>query len=82
MCFTKTMLILKKNIVEKRLTLLLLEITLFYVTQVFNVNNVVVVLQGDEDANLAPQMSEGGFQFNPSGGGPDAGSSAATNIEF
>lgn len=40
--------------------------------------------EGDEDANLAPQMSEGGFQFNPSGGGPDAGtsSSGATNIEF
>jgi hypothetical protein len=52
------------------------------VTQLFNVVIVVVVLQGDEDANLAPQMSEGGFQFNPSGGGPDAGSSAATNIEF
>ena len=42
------------------------------------------LFQGDEDANLAPQMSEGGFQFNPSGGPGDAGSSgsAPTNIEF
>ena len=40
--------------------------------------------QGDEDANLAPQMSEGGFQFNPSGGPSDgsSGSNAPTNIEF
>ncbi len=43
----------------------------------------ILLLQGDEDANLAPQMSEGGFQFNPNGsGGPDAGGSGASNIEF
>lgn len=41
-------------------------------------------MQGDEDANLAPQMSEGGFQFNPSGGldGGGSGGNASTNIEF
>ena len=48
------------------------------------VNTKLFFFQGDEDANLAPQMSEGGFQFNPSGGPSDgsSGSNAPTNIEF
>ena len=49
-------------------------------------------LQVEEDANLAPQMGEGGFQFNPQAGAgagaegapgePSAGADANKPFEF
>jgi hypothetical protein len=35
------------------------------------------LLQVEEDSNLAPQMSEGGFQFNPAAAGSGDGSGGA-----
>ena len=41
-----------------------------------NISYYFILFQTEEDANLAPQMGDGGFQFNPNpgAGGPDPNS--------